>query len=110
MEKSKKSHIKCPLEWTEILKALADESRLLIIQELIKNDATVTDISKSLGIKIYNISRHLKILETSGLVKKVKQGNNRIYRITETITKRFSEKDQILDLGCCKFSFKDMNK
>lgn len=110
MEQLKKVHHKSPVKWEEILKALADESRLLIIQELLKNDATVTDIAKKLHIKIYNISRHLKILETGGLVRKLKKGNSRIYRISESITNRFSEKDQILDLGCCKFTFKNMNK
>lgn len=110
MEQIEKSHSKSPLKWTEILKALCDESRLLIIQELLNHDASVTDLSKTLDIKIYNISRHLKILETSGLVKKIKRGNSRIYSITESIKGRFLEKDQILDLGCCKFTFKELRK
>jgi ArsR family transcriptional regulator len=108
MEPLQKNSHHSPLKWTEILKSLADESRLLIIRELLKADASVSELSKNLGIKVYNISRHLKILESSGLVKKIKRGNSRIYSITESITDRFSEKDQILDLGCCKFSFKDL--
>jgi ArsR family transcriptional regulator len=110
VEPIEKSSFKSPLKWTEILKALCDESRLLIIKELLNHDASVTDLSRVLGIKIYNISRHLKILETSGLVKKIKKGNSRIYRITEDITSRFSEKDQVLDLGCCKFIFKELKE
>jgi ArsR family transcriptional regulator len=106
----KKSSLQTPIAWTEVLKTLADESRLLIIRELLKNNASVTDLSRALGLKIYNVSRHLKILESSGLVKKIKQGNSRIYSITESITSRFSEKDQVLDLGCCKFTFKDLSK
>jgi DNA-binding transcriptional ArsR family regulator len=97
-----------PSNWTVILKALADESRLQIIHELLKHDASVTTLSNTLGIKIYNISRHLKILETSGLVRKRKEGNNRIYSITDDIMDRFSHEDQVLDLGCCKFTFKDL--
>lgn len=96
------------LNWTVILKALADENRLQIIHELLKRDASVTALSKTLGIKIYNISRHLKILETSGLVKKRKEGNNRIYSITDDIRDRFSHDGQVLDLGCCKFTFKGL--
>lgn len=110
MQQREKYSIKSPITWTEILKALADESRLLIIHELLKHDASVTNLSKALGIKIYNISRHLKILETSGLVEKKKKGNSRIYSITERITSRFSEEDEVLDLGCCKFTFKDLTK
>jgi ArsR family transcriptional regulator len=101
---------KSSLDWTVILKALADESRLQIIRELLKNDSSVTSLSNALSIKIYNISRHLKILETSGLVCKRKEGNSRIYSISEELMDRFSQKDQILDLGCCKFTFKEMDR
>ncbi len=101
---------KSSLDWTIILKALADESRLQIIRELLKNDSSVTSLSNALSIKIYNISRHLKILETSGLVCKRKEGNSRIYSISEELMDRFSQKDQILDLGCCKFTFKEMDR
>lgn len=101
---------KTSIDWTIILKALADESRLQIIRELLKNDLSVTNLSKTLRIKIYNISRHLKILETSGLVRKRKEGNSRIYSISEELMDRFSQKEQILDLGCCQFTFKEMDK
>ena len=101
---------KSSLDWTIILKALADESRLQIIRELLKNDSSVTSLSNALSIKIYNISRHLKILETSGLICKRKEGNSRIYSISEELMDRFSQKEQILDLGCCKFTFKEMDK
>ena len=101
---------KSSLDWTIILKALADESRLQIIRELLKNDSSVTSLSNALSIKIYNISRHLKILETSGLICKRKEGNSRIYSISEELMDRFSQKEQILDLGCCKFTFKEMVK
>ncbi len=100
--------IKSTLQWTKALKALADESRLLIIHELLKQEASVSELSNSLGIQIYNISRHLKILENSGLVKKKRDGHNVIYSISEGIANRFSEKDQVLDLGCCKFTFKEL--
>jgi ArsR family transcriptional regulator len=105
----KKARIKTSIDWTIILKALADESRLQIIKELLKKDSSVTSLSHALDIKIYNISRHLKILETSGLVRKRKEGNSRIYSIVEELKNRYSRKDQILDLGCCKFTFKGMD-
>ena len=98
------------LTWTGTLKALADESRLQIIHALLKQDLTVQDLSDSLNIKIYNISKHLKVLEASGLVQKKKDGIQRIYHITESLKSRFSKDDQILDLGCCKFMFGDIPK
>ena len=102
-----KPNIDHPLNWTGTLKALADESRLQIIHALLKQESTVQDLSDILNIKIYNISKHLKILEASGLVQKKKDGIQRIYHITESLKSRFSEDDQILDLGCCKFMFGD---
>ncbi|MBI4849373.1 MAG: winged helix-turn-helix transcriptional regulator [Nitrospirae bacterium] len=99
-----------PLDWADTLKALADESRLRIIRELLKQEATVQDLSKTLGIKIYNISRHLKILETGGLVKKRKEGVFRFYHITENLRSRLSTDNQVLDLGCCKFIFNGTTK
>ncbi|MBI4687601.1 MAG: winged helix-turn-helix transcriptional regulator [Nitrospirae bacterium] len=98
-----------PIQWTKALKALADESRLLIIHELLKQEASVSELSNTLGVQIYNISRHLKVLENSGLVEKKRKGHNIIYSISEGIANRFSEKDQVLDLGCCKFTFKDLD-
>lgn len=98
------------LNWTTILKSLADENRLHIIHTLLKQEASVQDLSDTLGVKMYNISKHLKILETSGLVKKRKEGIHRIYHITETLRSRLSGNNQVLDLGCCKFIFREPKK
>ena len=105
----KRPQPKSSIDWTVILKALADESRLQIMKELLKHDLSVTNLSNNLDIKIYNISRHLKILETSGLVYKRKDGNSRIYSISQDLMSHLSQKNQVLDLGCCKFTFKEMN-
>jgi len=99
------SNVGSHLNWTTILKALADENRLQIIHELLKQEASVQDLSNALEIKTYNISKHLKILETSGLVKKRKDGVHRIYHITENLKSRFTDNNEVLDLGCCKFIF-----
>lgn len=96
---------KSDFDWSVILKALADENRLQIIHELLKSEASVQDLSDRLEIKTYNMSKHLKILETSDLVKKRKEGIHRIYYITESLRSRLSEDNQVLDLGCCKFIF-----
>ena len=105
--KGNKSIIESALNWTSILKALADENRLQIIHTLLKQESSVQDLSESLDIKTYNISKHLKILETSGLVQKKKDGVHRIYHVTENLRSRLSEDNQVLDLGCCKFIFSE---
>ena len=110
MEKATKSSRQASIKWTEILKAMADERRLLIIRELLSREATVTELSQAIGIQLYNVSRHLKILEKSGLLEKKQKGINKIYRITDSIAARFSQKDRVLDLWCCKFTFGDLDK
>jgi DNA-binding transcriptional ArsR family regulator len=98
------------IDWTKVLKALADESRLQIIHKLLKGEISVNALSDSLGLKIYNVSRHLKILENSGLVEKRKEGNLRIYRISKSLKSHFSSDRQVLDLDCCQFKFKGFQK
>ncbi|MBI4683206.1 MAG: winged helix-turn-helix transcriptional regulator [Nitrospirae bacterium] len=105
-----KSNVESHLNWTTILKALADENRLQIIHELLKQEASVQDLSNILRIRTYNISKHLKILETNGLVRKRKDGVHRIYHITENLKSHLSEDNQVLDLGCCKFLFGSHDK
>ncbi len=91
--------------WTTILKVLADENRLQIIHELLKQEATVQDLSQILGIRTCIISKHLKILEANELVNKRKDGIHRIYSVVESLRSRLSEDNQVLDLGCCQFVF-----
>ena len=91
--------------WARILKALSDENRLQILQELLKREATVQDLSNILGIQTYNISKHLKILEANELVTKGEKGHRRIYYVAENLKSRISTNNNVLDLGCCKFIF-----
>lgn len=97
-----------PLDWVEILKVLADETRLQVIRELMKGEASVNKLSRALGIETYNASKHLKILETCGLIEKRKDGTRRIYRIKSYLKRHLSDNSRILDLGCCKFNLKDL--
>jgi len=103
-----KNRLKSSLDWCGILKTLADENRLQIISELLIKESSVNNLADTLGMKVYNISRHLKILESGGLVNKRKEGNRRIYKITDSLKSRLSDDKQILDLGCCKFMFKNL--
>jgi DNA-binding transcriptional ArsR family regulator len=109
-QRANNSSTEFQFNWTTILKALADENRLEIINELLKHEASVQDLSSSLEIRTYNISKHLKILETCGLVHKRKDGIHRIYYITEDLKSRLSDNNRILDLGCCKFIFGEVEE
>ncbi len=92
-------------DWEKILKALADKSRLKIIQALMRQESSVNELANNLSMHNYNLSKHLKILEDNGLVDKRKKGINRICKISEDIQCFISDNKYILNLGCCKFEF-----
>jgi len=58
----------------KILKALADEKRLKILNMLIANDLCVGALAKQLDISKPAVSQHLQILRKAGLVKGEKRG------------------------------------
>jgi DNA-binding transcriptional ArsR family regulator len=101
----KKSFLKASVDWVEMLKVLADEERLQIIQKLLKRELSVSELAGVIGVETYTMSRHLKKLESSGLVKKRKMGNRRIYKIPGDLKHGVSACTTVLDLGCCKFNF-----
>jgi DNA-binding transcriptional ArsR family regulator len=94
--------------WPRILNALADETRLKIVLKLLIQESSVNKLADILGVKEYNISRHLKVLEASGLIEKRKEGNFRFYNVTEKLKSQLSDDGFLLDLGCCNFRFTDI--
>jgi DNA-binding transcriptional ArsR family regulator len=58
----------------KVLKALADERRLKILQLLTANDLCVGALAKHLSISKPAVSQHLQILRKAGLVKGEKRG------------------------------------
>ncbi len=65
-----------------ILKALSDEKRLRILLHLKKRgEECVCKIAKSLGESQPNISRHLFILRSAGLVKTRREGTLIFYSL-----------------------------
>ncbi|MCH8013088.1 MAG: winged helix-turn-helix transcriptional regulator [Candidatus Marinimicrobia bacterium] len=63
-------------EFTEKFKALADETRLRILNLLINSNSElcVCELTDALEIPQYNISRHLKIIRNAGLIEERKEG------------------------------------
>ena len=54
--------------------ALADETRLRIINLLIDGELSVQDIVHSLDQSQPRVSRHLRILDEAGLINRIKEG------------------------------------
>ncbi len=93
--------------WITALKALADRSRLRIVQTLLEQPLTVNDLSERLGISQYNVSKHLRILREAGLVEATKMANRREYAVPSQLRGHTPEKG-ILDLGSLLFRFAEL--
>jgi len=59
----------------QALKAVGEETRLRILKLLIKSELNVQDIATILGQSQPRVSRHLKLLDESGLIKRSREGN-----------------------------------
>jgi len=94
-----------PSPWTTSLKALADDSRLRILSELMKRPVNVNALGEKLNLSQYNVSKHLRILREAGLVYSEIKGNRREYFIAPPFRAQLARNQNVLDLGCCTFRF-----
>ena len=67
----------------KIFHAFSDPARLEILEFLRGGEKCVCEIFPHLGLIQPVVSRHLKILKDSGLVRDRKEGNKRLYSVTD---------------------------
>jgi len=67
----------------KIFNALSDPARLEIIEFLREGERCVCEIIPHVSLIQPLVSRHLKILKDCGLVKDRKDGNRRLYSVTD---------------------------
>lgn len=65
----------------EIFAALADSSRLRILETLRASTKPVGEIAAALDLRQPQVSKHLAVLKTAGLVDVEHQAQRRIYRL-----------------------------
>lgn len=58
----------------EVMQAMAEPTRIRIIECLRAGAKNVSDIAKTLGLEIVNVSHHLGVMRVAGLVTDEKQG------------------------------------
>ena len=74
-----------------VLKALANESRLKIVDRLSQSECTVTELTELVGTDQSTVSKHLMLLRTNGIVEDRREGNNVYYKLlTPCVMKFFS--------------------
>ncbi|MCZ6512799.1 MAG: metalloregulator ArsR/SmtB family transcription factor [Nitrospinae bacterium] len=89
----------------KILKSLADESRLKIVRLLLQGEQSVSQVVHSLHMAQPQVSHHLSILRSSGLVDTRREGKKIINFIDPEVKYILKEKEIGLDLGCCSITF-----
>ena len=64
------------MELDDTLVALADETRRSILKRLSGGDARVTEIAEPFEISLNSVSKHIRILERAGLVRRRIEGRD----------------------------------
>ncbi len=67
---------------SQILKALAHPARLLIVDELAKQQRCVNDLTSLIGADMSTVSRHLAVLKNAGIVQDKRQGAQVYYSLS----------------------------
>lgn len=86
-----------------VLKVLADETRLAVVECLLAKPLTVAEMNESLGVEPTLLSHHLKTLREANLITRERRGRFLVYSLTSSLRAR--SRGRVIDLGCCKISF-----
>jgi len=66
-------------------KAMSEPLRLRILQELERGDRSVSALAQRVGSTQPNVSKHLKVLQDAGILKRRQQGNTAFYSIADAM-------------------------
>ena len=95
-----------PRECASVLKALADETRLRILESLLAEEKCVSDLVRELGCPQPHVSHHLRILRNSGVVEGLREGKQVCYRIAPIVKRALAKQEgKALNFGCCELRF-----
>jgi DNA-binding transcriptional ArsR family regulator len=71
------------LRYAAVGRALADPKRLCVLESLAAGELSVSDLSTRVGCQVPNMSQHLSVLRSAGLVTSRRDGNTIYYRLTD---------------------------
>ena len=69
--------------YAEVGRALADPKRLCVLESLAGGELSVSDLSTTVGCQVPNMSQHLAVLRSAGLVATRREGSTVYYRLTD---------------------------
>jgi DNA-binding transcriptional ArsR family regulator len=64
-------------------RALADPKRLCVLETLAAGEASVSELSVCVGCQVPNMSQHLAVLRSAGLVTTRREGSTVYYRLAD---------------------------
>ena len=64
-------------------RALADPKRLCVLESLAIGELSVSDLSTRVGCQVPNMSQHLAVLRSAGLVITRREGSTVFYRLSD---------------------------
>lgn len=66
-----------------IARALADPKRLCVVEKLAAGERSVSDLSREVGCQVPNMSQHLAVLRSAGMVVSRREGSTVYYRLVD---------------------------
>ena len=69
--------------YAAISRALADAKRLCVLEILSSGERSVGDLSREAACHVPNMSQHLAVLRSAGLVDSRREGSTVYYRLTD---------------------------
>jgi DNA-binding transcriptional ArsR family regulator len=66
-----------------IARALADPKRLCVVEMLSAGERSVSELSRGIGCQVPNMSQHLSVLRSAGLVATRREGSTVYYRLVD---------------------------
>lgn len=66
-----------------VARALGDPKRICVLESLAAGERSVRDLSESVGCHVPNMSQHLAVLRSAGLVATRRAGSTVYYRLAD---------------------------
>ena len=90
------------------LKALADPTRLAVVEALMDGPRHVGRLAELLDVEQSLLSHHLRVLREIGLLQADRDGKAVIYSLAPGVDGTAAEKT--IQLGCCQLSFPESQR
>ncbi len=97
------THATDPSRCAAKLKALADSTRLGVVESLLAGPRRAGELARQLGVEQSLLSHHLRVLREMGLLESKRDGKSVIYALAPGV--EGAAVARTVNLGCCQLSF-----